>query len=129
PISPLAPAGALLQDLGPFDLFGTRGLIWPAFTADTAPCLQGELQPAVVTVAGVDMPISARFALGDFVPDGVTGFIAEVGGRVIVIGVISVIGVRLFFLGAPVHHLALRRSKRQNARAHVRTPVPCRSRM
>lgn len=60
----------LLEDLlsNP-DLFLLAVLIRSARTAEAVPGLLGELQSAVVSVAGVDVPVSAGFAFGDLVPD------------------------------------------------------------
>src|SRR5699024_11838261 len=68
-------ARALLGEgaLGDGDLLGLGGLVGVAgelLPAECPPGRGGELEAAVVAVAGVDGPVAAGFALGDLVPHG-----------------------------------------------------------
>src|SRR5690606_7720625 len=58
------------------DLLGLGGLVRGGrllAAAEGGPGGAGELEAAVVAVAGVDGPVAAGLALGDLVPDGVVG--------------------------------------------------------
>src|SRR5690606_10341708 len=62
--------------LGDRDLLGLGGLVRGGrvlAAAEGGPGGAGELEAAVVAVAGVDGPVAAGLALGDLVPDGVVG--------------------------------------------------------
>ena len=65
--------------LGDVDLFCLAGLVRHSFTAEGLPCLFGELQSAVVSVAGVDVPVTAGFAFGDLVPDALLRCLSQIG--------------------------------------------------
>src|SRR5699024_9945659 len=70
---PGAPALSGLDLLGDVDLLGAGGLVRGGrvlAAAEGLPGARGELQPAVVAVAGVDGPVPPGLALRDAVPHG-----------------------------------------------------------
>src|SRR3954468_675893 len=64
-------AGGGAPPLGHGDLLLPAVLVRAALSAVRVPGAEVELQPAVVAVAGVDVPVSTGLAGGDRVPDAV----------------------------------------------------------
>src|SRR4029450_13088625 len=90
---PGAPAGTLLEPLGDADLRRAAGLAGDAAAAHGPPGRGRELQPAVVAVAGFGLPVAARLAACEAVPDTAAGSQGAAAGQAPASGTAAV-GVR-----------------------------------
>src|SRR5690625_5728205 len=110
---PGSPALRGLGLLGDVDLLGTGGLVRGGgvlAAPEGLPGGAGELQSAVVPVAGVDRPVAAGLALGQTVPHGAvgdrrcgsTGVAGALGAArgLARAGALGRVGVRAFGVGA-----------------------------
>src|SRR5690606_6248552 len=65
---PRLPALGLQDALGDPDLLGLAGLVGHALATVGAPSPVAELQPTVVAVTRIDLPVATALALGELVP-------------------------------------------------------------